>query len=157
MEGIERVMQDTLTSKEPLRTYSTMDSWFSRADTKEFILWYGKERAFRKKIPIRSITTDTPLGRKYLEEDYPGTDDGSSLAHWRWMPKDITVFSNEINIYDNKMAIVSLGKNELLGIIIESDAIAETQKSIFEIAWRAATPNKWEMAALEAAEAKKKK
>lgn len=144
MEGIERVMNDTLTSKEPLRCYSTMDAWFARSDTKDYILWYGKQRVHVKKIPIRSINPDTPVARKYLEDDYPDVEINPNMSHFRWLPKDIQVFSNEINIYDNKVAIACLGKNELLGIIIESESIAATQKSIFEVAWRTALPAKWE-------------
>lgn len=145
MEGIEHVMNDTLISSEPLRCYSTMDAWFARPDTKEYVLWYARQRVCTKKIPLRSINPDTPVARKYLEEDYPEVNVDSKMSHFRWLPKDIQVFSNEINIYDNKMAIACLGKNELLGIIIESESIASTQKSIFEAAWKAALPSKWEL------------
>lgn len=144
MAGVERVMNDTLTAKESLRCYSTMDEWFARPDTKEYIMWYGNQRAAVKKIPLRSINADSPLARKYLEDEYPVEID-KNLSHFRYLPKNIDVFSNEINIYDNKVAIASIGKNELLGIIIESESIANTQKSIFEISWRAATPAKWEL------------
>lgn len=144
MQGIECVMNDTLISKEALRCYSIMDAWFVRPETKEYILWYGKQRVFNKKIPIRNICPDTPATRQYVEVDYPEIGKPNSLSHFRWLPKDIQTFSNEINIYDNKVAIACLGKNELLGIIIESDPIASSQKSIFEAAWRAALPGKWE-------------
>lgn len=143
MAGIEKVMNDTLTSTEKLRCYSTMDAWFARPDTKEYIMWYAKQRV-EKKISINSINTDTSISRKYIEEDYPIANTNRELSHFRWLPKDIQVFSNEINIYDNKVSIACLGKNELLGIIIESESIAQTQKSIFEVAWRSATPAKWE-------------
>lgn len=143
MSGIERVMNDTFTSKEILRCYSTMDAWFLRQDTKEYITWYSHQRVF-KKIPIHSINTDTPTSRKYIEADYPAEVD-PQLSHFRWLPKDIQIFSNEINIYDNKMAIACLGKNELLGILIESESIASTQKSIFEVAWRTCGLAKWEL------------
>lgn len=150
MAGIEKAMNDTLTSKEPLRCYSTMDAWFAREDTKEYILWYGRQRVHEKKIPLRSINPDTPVARKYLEDDYPEVNVNPEMSHFRWLPKDIQVFSNEINIYDNKVAIACLGKNELLGIIIESESIAKTQKSIFEAAWRASLPSKWELERLKA-------
>ena len=143
MAGIEKVMNDTLSSTEKLRCYSTMDAWFARPDTKEYITWYAKQRMERK-IPVNSINTDTPVSRKYVEEDYPVPNANRELSHFRWLPKDIQIFSNEINIYDNKVSIACLGKNELLGIIIESESIAQTQKSIFEVAWRSATPAKWE-------------
>lgn len=144
MDGIERAMNDTLTSSEPLRCYSVTDAWFARPDTKEYILWYGKQRVYEKKISIRNICPDTPITRQYCETDYPEVGNAHPISHFRWLPKDIQIFSNEINIYDNKVAIACLGKHELLGIIIESESIAQTQKSIFEVAWRAALPGKWE-------------
>lgn len=143
IEGIERIMNDTLTTKETLRSYSTIDAWFNRQDTREYILWYGKQRIFEKKIPLRCICPDTPASRKYLEEDYPDSK-VNGISHFRWLPSDIQDFSNEINIYENKVAIACLKKNELLGIVIESEGIASTQKSIFEIAWKSAMPGKWE-------------
>lgn len=144
MNGVERVMNDTLSEKELLRSYSTIDAWFARPDTKEYILWYGRQRVIEKKIPLRCICPDTPVSRKYLEGDYPEIQTHSELSKFRWLPKDIQLFSNEINIYENKVAIVCLGKNELLGVIIESAGIAETQKSIFEVAWRASEPGVFE-------------
>lgn len=143
IEGVERVMNDTLTSKEPLRAYSIIDAWFDRPDTRDYLLWYGKQRV-EKQLPVRAILPDTPISRKYLESDYPSVEN-HKISHWRWIPKSLATFSNEINIYDNKMSIVSLSKNEVLGIIIESDSIATTQKSIFEVSWLAATPSKWEL------------
>lgn len=144
MDGIERAMNDTLTAKDVLRAYSTMDAWFAREDTKKYILWYGKQRVQERKLPLYCICPDTPTSRKYLEDEYVDAQSGNKLSHFRWLPKEIQSFSNEINIYDNKMSIACLGKNELLGIIIESESIAQTQKSIFEAAWMASMPGKWE-------------
>lgn len=144
MQGIERAMNDTLNAKELLRTYSVIDAWFAREDTKEYILWYGKQRVKEKHIPLFCICPDTPISRKYLEEDYVDIPNKNRISHFRWLPKEIQNFSNEINIYDNKVSIACLGKNELLGIIIESESIAQTQKSIFDAAWMSAIPGKWE-------------
>lgn len=135
IEGIERVMDDTLMAKKPeILTYSSIDRWFSREDLKQFITSYGMRRSTEKKIALRGIVVDTPLARQYLEKDYPGDTD---ITQTRWFPNDISAFHNEINIYDDKVAICSLGRHELLGLIIESDEIAESQRSIFEMVWRA--------------------
>ena len=49
------------------------------------------------------------------------------------VPKDKYCFSPEINIYDNKVMIASW--REKLGIIIESEEIADAMKKIYELAW----------------------
>jgi len=144
IEGVERVMTDTFTATEPIRCFTNVDAWFSNESTKEYIKWYGKHRTQDKKIQERAIALDTPVSRAYLETDYP--DVGSEqYTLFRWLPKDIQIFSNEINIYDNKLAIVCITKKEMLGVLIECEGIAQTQKSIFEMAWRYAIPGKREM------------
>lgn len=134
VEGIERVMEDTLTAeKTGILTYSSIDRWFSREDLKQYIMHYGKRRIQEKRLPLRGIVIDTPLARNYITKDYPNSNE--DLTQTRWFPKDISIFHNEINIYDNKIAICSIG-HELLGVIIESREIAESQRSIFELAWK---------------------
>ena len=41
--------------------------------------------------------------------------------------------NNEINIYNNKLAIASYNK-EFFGVLIESEEIYKSQKAIFELA-----------------------
>ena len=50
-----------------------------------------------------------------------------------FIPKDKFPFDNEINIYDDKMSIISHVDN--VGVIIQNQAIANTQKSIFNFAF----------------------
>ncbi len=57
------------------------------------------------------------------------------------MPAKDFDFTNEINIYDHKVAICSFdsglrGDRDMFGVIIESKEVAETQRQIFEMAWR---------------------
>jgi sugar-specific transcriptional regulator TrmB len=135
IHGIEQVMDDTLSAKKGLLCYTTMDFWFALPELKRYISSYCSKRV-KRKVPLKSIMADTPIGRKYLA-DYPK----KTLWESRWLPKKIAPFTNEINIYDDKIAICCLEKNELLGIIVESKGIANTQRSIFELAWMSARPD----------------
>lgn len=136
IEGIERVMDDTLSAKGEILCFSCLDRWFAREELANYIKNYARRRSIEKKIPLRGIAIDTPLTRQYLEKDYPG-DKTRDFTKVHSFPSDISVFHNEINIYNDKVAICSLGNHELLGIIIESREIAESQRAIFELAWRA--------------------
>lgn len=131
IEGVERVMDETLTAEGEILNYVDIDKWFMREDLKQYILAYAKRRA-DKKIPLRAIVIDSEFARKYTGEDYPGDQ---SLTSRRFFPKEIANFHNEINIYNNKVAICSIGKHELLGVIIESKEIADSQRAIFELGW----------------------
>lgn len=138
VEGVERVMDDTLTAspKNGILTFSSIDRWLIHEGLSEYIKNYARRRSVDKKIPLRGIVIDTPMARQYLEQDYTGD---TEITQTRWFPKEISNFHNEINIYDNKVAICSIGRHELLGVIIESQEIAESQRSIFELAWNAST------------------
>ena len=48
-------------------------------------------------------------------------------------------FENQISIYDNFVAIMSLNPDELTGVLIESAVYARTQKAIFDLSWLGAT------------------
>lgn len=48
-------------------------------------------------------------------------------------------FKNALYIYDDKVATISFDKNEMMGVIIESKSNAETNRSIFNLAWLGAT------------------
>jgi len=134
-EGVKQTMEDTLTAKSEILCYSALDKWLA-GPLERYIRDYGVRRINEKKITLKSLVYDTPIARKYLDKDYP-----RKLSKMRWIPKDLVIVDNEINIYDDKVVIVSLSPEEMFGVIIESKAIAETQKQIFEMAWRSAVPS----------------
>jgi sugar-specific transcriptional regulator TrmB len=142
-EGVKRAMEDTLTASDILLSYDALDSWFdSTPALQEYIMEYAMLRAHKHKIPLKSLFLDSPRVREYIVEKYPPHQNKvDPLLEFRWIPKDISPFNIELNIYDDKVSIVSLAKNELLGVIIESHEIAKIHKSIFELAWRTAKKN----------------
>jgi len=139
-EGIRQVMEDTLTSSETLLSWDSMDSWLnSTVNLQKFIRKYGEMRV-AKRVPVNVIALDTPTARKYLIDDYPPLKHGKvkkidTLLKVRWAPEKTLYFNNEINIYDNKVSIVSLGKNEIFGIIMEGKEIAQIHRAIFQMSW----------------------
>lgn len=137
-EGVKRAMMDTFTSTETLLSWDAMDSWLnSTPELKKFVQEYARLRVEKYKIPVKVLFFDTPTSRKYILKDYPPLKKKKNpLMDFRWVPKGITKFNNEINVYNDKVSIVSLAKNEMLGVIIESHEIAQTMKSIFQMAWK---------------------
>lgn len=131
-EGVKQVMEDTLTAKETLLCYSALDKWLV-GPLANYIRDYGKRRIFEKQLHLRSLVYDTKIARDYLASEYP-----KKLTKMRWIPRDLAIVDNEINIYDDKVSIVSLAPEEMFGVIIESKAISDTQKQIFELAWKGA-------------------
>lgn len=80
-----------------------------------------------RKIP-KKIIYSSKSNRILLKEDF---------SESRHLPSEKFSFSSEIVVYGDKTSIVSLDK-KLIGVIIESKSIADSLKSIFDLAWEGA-------------------
>jgi len=125
VEGLKTIYWDTLESKKTLLVYGSIDSMWS-VIPQEFKKEYVGER-IKRNLHARCIVPATPATQEYTRRDK------EELRQMILIPPDQFQFSNEINIYNNKVAIFSF--SEKIGVIIESEKIAETQRSIFELAW----------------------
>ena len=126
-DGLKQVYEDTLTSHEAIRAYATVDDMHKALPN--YFPTYYKRRA-EKNISIRAIVPETPTGRERQTHDI---EEKREIA---FVPADKYYFSPEINVYDNKVMIASW--REKLGIIIESEEIADAMKKIYELAWERA-------------------
>ncbi len=126
IDGLKQVFEETLELKsgEETLAYSTAKLVHTFLD--DFIANYIRERV-KKGFTQRAIVEDSPEARIHQKNDKV------ELRQTLIVDKDKFPFSNEINIFRNKLLIVSY--KELLGVIIESADIARTQKAIFELAW----------------------
>lgn len=125
LEGVKQVYLDTLTSTTEILNYA--NSREIRLHWPDYDQEYVAER-FRKGIFLKGIAPDDEWGQAVQR------DDAKYLRETRLLSAKDFQFTNEINIYDNKVAITSF-RNEMIGILIESDAIADTQRDIFKMAW----------------------
>ncbi len=123
-QGLEDVYEDTLTAKETIRAYATVDDM--HAALPDYFPKYYQRRA-KKHINIRAIIPSTDIGQERASKDKEEARETALI------PPDKYYFSPEINIYDNKVMIASW--REKLGIIIESAEIADAMKKIYELAW----------------------
>lgn len=131
-EGVRRVYEDTLTAKGELLNFA------NSAAVRRFWPGYDEEyvtQRVARGIRLRGIAPDDETGRKVHGEDR------SRLREIRLVPGKDFDFTNEINVYDHKVAICSFdsglkGNGDMFAVIIESKEVAETQRQIFEMAWR---------------------
>lgn len=126
IEGLISIYEDTLTSKETILGYASVENQHS------FFPGYFPEyydRRTNKKIPVKALLayTKDSLRIKSLDKKH--------LRVTRIVPKKFQI-SPEINIYDNKTAILSL--KEKFGVIIESKEVSTAFKKLFELAWEQA-------------------
>lgn len=126
LEGIKKVYIDTLNAKTEILNYA--NSKTIRQYWPDYDREYVEERV-KRKIYLRGIAPRDEWGEKVVA--------GNKTSHReiRLVPPSEFSFANEINIYDDKVAIISFGKDEILGMILESPEIADTQRAIFMMAW----------------------
>ncbi len=129
-EGIIQLYEDTLEilkKRDEILAYVT-------SETPEFMPEYTAEyvkRRAQKGIILRGIYNDSPKIREYLKNNK------AQLRTARIIDQEKFHFKNEINIYANKVIIIAYSP-EPFGILIESQEIADSQRTIFELAWRGA-------------------
>ena len=132
LEGVRHVYEDTLTAETEILNFA------NSADVRRHWPAYDEEYVnvrVRKGIHLRGIAPDDAVGRRVHGEDK------KKIREIRLVPAKDFDFTNEINIYDHKVAICSFdsglrGDADMFGIIIESKEVAKTQRQIFEMAWR---------------------
>ncbi len=123
IDGLKSVYEDTLTSTEDIYACSTYENMHEILPN-YFPRYY--ERRAQKKIFAHGIVPNTPLGQIRKDKD---VEENRALTL-----VDSTKYPipTEIDVYDNKIMIASW--KEKLGIIIESEEVATTLKSIFKLA-----------------------
>lgn len=127
-EGIKQLYEDSLTSTkkgDEILGYVTNETV---EKLEEYSLDYV-DRRVKKGVRFRGIYQDKPELRQYLKKDKEHLRKSKIVKE-----KDFPL-KNEINIYADKMIIITYSP-EPYGILIESKEVVDTQRSIFEMAWR---------------------
>lgn len=126
VEGVISTYEDTLTSKSTILGYASVEQQHS------FMPGYFPEyyeRRTRRGIPVKAILA-------YTKESFRIKDmDRAHLRVSKIVPLKFQI-SPEINIYDDKVAIMSL--KEKFGAIIESREVADACRKLFELAYERA-------------------
>lgn len=135
IEGIKSIYADTLTSKGEILNYC--NSKEIRMHWANYDQEYVEERS-KQNIFLRGIAIDDEYGRLVHAED------SKYHREIRLVSKDLYNFTNEIHVYDDKVAIISYD-NDFIGMIIESKEIANTQRAIFTMIWDFAAAREPEM------------
>lgn len=121
-EGLMTMREETLNTKQKeLRVISSFEhvlNTFSKEERDEF-----SEKRINKKIKTKLLFTHDEV----FEWKIP-------LTAARQIPRDLLPVEADIYIYDDSVALSSLS-GAIVGVIIESPAIANSMRAIFEYAW----------------------
>ncbi|MFA6306578.1 MAG: helix-turn-helix domain-containing protein [Patescibacteria group bacterium] len=126
-EGLKNVYRDTLAYQGEMIGFVTGN--IIQHLGQDFANEY-KERRKKALITVRVIGPDTDEIVDYK------TTDKEDIKQTRLVPQKKFPFSIEMNVYGNKIALMSF--REQMGIIIESNEISTNLKLLFELAWQGA-------------------
>lgn len=125
-EGVKSAYYESLLSGDEILSFSNhmglLRFW------PEYEKDYMKKRA-KKELYFRSIRVDDRKPEIIRKED------GQYYMESRIMPEAFFVFDSEILVYDDNVAVFSLGE-EMRGVIYESRQMALSFHVIFEMAWQ---------------------
>ncbi|OGH95139.1 MAG: hypothetical protein A2538_03445 [Candidatus Magasanikbacteria bacterium RIFOXYD2_FULL_41_14] len=140
IEGVKNIYWETLGSKTEI--LSVLDLWPWYTPELNLYKWgreYTRERS-AKKIHERVMVLDTPEGRDWME-NYKGS---YKYTKYRWIkPEQVPMIKDlggEINVYENKVMMALFKKPVPIGVMIDSSALANILKAMFELAWQVGAP-----------------
>lgn len=125
-KGLIHIMEDTLKTSTEILNWSDV-TLATTSILKDYYPSYISTK-LKRGIWVKGICSYDPIA---LEFQRKGKEELRELA---LIPKEDFPFKNEINIYDDKVAIIS--HDDQIGIIIQNKAIADTQRSIFKFAFK---------------------
>lgn len=124
--GLISVWKDILSSKSEILLWTNQQTeslFFNHELHEKFI-----DERVKKGIKIRVLAVNNKTSKTLV------ITDKKNIRQTKLLPKGYG-FSAETYIYDNKVAILDYNK-DIIGIIIESEPISSTQKTIFELTWK---------------------
>jgi len=126
-EGIKTIQEDILKSK-----FNSIEEIVPLDESYKIFPPSSKDHRHEMRKKAKKISVKMIYSSK-KGEILPGEEDSIER---RFVPPGKFPFSAEINVYGNKTAIVTY-KGKLIGIIVESEEIANTLRVIFNLAWKA--------------------
>jgi sugar-specific transcriptional regulator TrmB len=127
LDGLMQIMDDTLMYDKEVLCWANADVIFT-GYMKDYYLKRYIPAKIEKKVWVRAILN-------YDKEAVKLKKRGEcELREVFMIPKDDYLIKNEINIYGDKVAIIS--HQDKIGVVIQNQSIADTQKSIFKLAYK---------------------
>jgi len=129
--GIESIFEQTLQAKDEILGYTNLNLLAERFPN--MLKKYTKARA-KLGIRVRYLSPRPENGIEFLENILSIGNANNALEIFFIDPKQY-IIQNEIAIFGNKVAIMSLSIEEPIGLLIESKTVSTTMKAIFDMSW----------------------
>ncbi|MBP9751834.1 MAG: hypothetical protein KBD19_03175 [Candidatus Moranbacteria bacterium] len=130
-DGVEKVLNDSLSSKTIIYTYADIESVVKNIDAIN-----RRYAARRDKLGIdkKAILLDTPFAREYMKNYHRLVTDIKLVS-----VKDAPPFQSALEIYDGKVAYITFAPEKMIGVIIHDPSLYALHKYMFEAMWEKTT------------------
>lgn len=126
INGIKQIYEDTLTvKKKPIITVTNPEPIEKKLGMKFWRDYWRQRIDF--KINVKGFCPDNKRGKQVKKEQQ------KYLRQAKLFPKEKYNVETEIQIYDNKVALISF--MDEMGLIIENKEIADSLRSLWQLAW----------------------
>jgi len=134
-EGVKTVFADILDGEGEVLGYTNFQVAYEVMEN--FLRGYSKNALdLRKKH--RLLCPNDEFHRHFIPSNLSERMESGLLEIFAVNPAQFS-FKNLQYVYGDKVATISIERDEMIGVIIESKANAETNRSIFNLAWLGAT------------------
>jgi len=124
IQGLKSIFDDLIRTKKEILVYGSTKKQF------QLMKFYFPNFIIRR---IKARIKTKVLNEKSPESLELHKRDKEELREMRFLPSHVE-FPTTTNIYGNKVAILSLEK-DIVGVIIENEDIAKTQRKVFYLLW----------------------
>ncbi len=128
LEGVKKVIFDTLSADEVVYTYADMEkvNKYIRKINED----YAKKRD-KLDIKKKALIVDSDYSRKFFKDYHKQTTDIKFV-------KGVERFATVMQIYSNKISYITLSDESMIGVIIEDKNIYQMHRTLFEKDWKLA-------------------
>lgn len=137
-QGVVDIYYESLESATEFLCVWDVDAWLN-SGIFEYGNNYFKERNRRKKF-ARILVLDTLASRQWVKDHKFNL----RYTEYRWAKPELMVgisdFGGELNIYEDKVNIVTLKKPNQFGVIVQSKTLTNLMRALFELAWHVGEP-----------------
>ncbi|MFA6514679.1 MAG: helix-turn-helix domain-containing protein [Candidatus Paceibacterota bacterium] len=128
-DGVEKVLEDTLNAKGEVLTYADIEiveKYFKKINEQ----YVAKREKFN--IKKRALIIENDFSKKFFNDLYNKDPEYFSITDVKMAKTSIYEVEGAIQIYENKIGIITISNENLISIIIEDERINKLFKSMFE-------------------------
>lgn len=139
VQGMKNVLEDTLNAEGEIIGYTDFAALPTVLPENELI--HYAQQKLEKRIRTRFLSPHSNEGLRHLGYCYP-QGFHTYLVEVLFIDPKSAPFGYQITFYNDRAAILSLNPKELLGMIIESAVYTNTERAVFDLAWKGALAEK---------------